>query len=82
MKKTISIFSILFGLIFIHSCRQEEENQTIEELKDYNTLKQRSTAKITDSANVTVNEIELGDDDTIDEGDPPPKNGGQWKVQH
>lgn len=82
MKKTISITLALIGVLFNTSCRQDNES-ILEPSEEKTILNKTVTSKIGDST-VTSNSTEFGDIiiDEGGEGDPPPKKGGQWKVQN
>lgn len=83
MKKIISIISttitILAGIVFLNSCRQENEDPMYEnELRSTNSIMKES-GKNSDSLQELSNLNEF--DGEIDYNDPPPKNGGQWKIK-
>ncbi len=83
MKKIISIISsiitILAGTVFMNSCRQQDDERTLDpnpsRMKSVNNV----NSKISDSMRQTSIPQKL--DEEIVETDPPPKNGGQWKVR-
>lgn len=74
MKKIISLISIL-AITALVSCRQQDEDLIVEmqnvETLNHNNRKFSDTIKAQNTTNgSTVN---------LEGGDPPPKNGGQWK---
>lgn len=83
MKKTISIIITIITLFTAYSCRQQDDEVNQDQTHE-NMLSNRSiSAKEVDSIRTSSNYDEIGDDTTILEGgdgDPPPKNGGQWKI--
>lgn len=85
MKKIISIISsiitILAGIVFMHSCRQQDDDQALEQDFKFEKSISKLSNRIADSLNQVSNSGEF-DAAEIDYKDPPPKNGGQWKIKN
>jgi sensor domain CHASE-containing protein len=77
MKKIILSILILAGIISLHSCREQDEDQVMDMQIQNKASSMKETNKDTDSTNITV----LTDLDGTLETDPPPKDGGQWKTR-
>ena len=72
MKKLISIFSVII-LLSVISCRLQDENlETWEPVND--ATQQSAQRKTTDSTTIKSSAV-------LNEGDPPPKNGTQWRTK-
>lgn len=72
--------TILAGIVFLNSCRQNDEDQNFDyQLKGKDAVKNESS-KSSDSIQELSNLNEF-DEKEIDYQDPPPKNGGQWRVK-
>ncbi len=73
MKSIISKLTIALGVLFLTSCREIDEVIT-----EAQPISSKTTEDILNQKNdsVKTNNI-LGID--VSEGDPPPKNGQQWK---
>lgn len=79
MKKTISIILTLIALYTIHSCRQQNDELNQEEKMENISSNRSITSKEEDSIKTISTYDGIGDGTTHD-GDPPPKNGGQWRI--
>ncbi|MNK94136.1 hypothetical protein D3C87_1143290 [compost metagenome] len=81
MKKIISIISILAGIVIMHSCTQEDE-EPVMAVKNESLKTMAKEGKIgADSINqVQIYQSEVDEGGAL-EGDPPPKNQGQWRVK-
>ncbi|WP_124533437.1 MULTISPECIES: hypothetical protein [Bacteroidota] len=83
MKKIISIIStiitILAGIVFMHSCRQQDDDQALDQdfkiEKSGSKLSNRNADSLQQASN--TDEFGVGE---FEYKDPPPKNGGQWKI--
>jgi hypothetical protein len=84
MKKIISIIStiitILAGIVFMNSCRQQDDDQTFDQSNLLREPISRMSNKYSDTLLQSSNFNEF-DESGIDYKDPPPKNGGQWKIK-
>ncbi|SFN24635.1 hypothetical protein SAMN05421594_1807 [Chryseobacterium oleae] len=78
MKKIISSLCIVIIISAVSSCRQEDE----ESIRDFNH--ENSKNNVLQKNADTLNAVAVpGDKDNevpvVVKGDPPPKNGQQWK---
>lgn len=80
MKKAISIILTIITFYTIHSCRQENDDVNQEEKKENLSSDRSITAKEEDSIKTISTYGGIDDGTTIPDGDPPPKNGGQWRI--
>nr|WP_199158668.1 hypothetical protein [Pedobacter sp. ASV2] len=79
MKKIISSILIIAGIVALHSCRQPDEDQVEDiQIQNYQSS-MKGTTKDSDSTNTTMLTEPSNHEVTIDT-DPPPKDGGQWKM--
>ncbi|WP_157885968.1 hypothetical protein [Chryseobacterium glaciei] len=77
MKTIISSILIIAGMITMHSCRQQDEEQEMDlKIQDKEALS-TETYKNSDSTEVNVR-LENPIEGTIDT-DPPPKDRDQWR---
>ena len=82
MKKTISIILTVIALYIIHSCRQEND-ETYQEVRKENLSSYRSiTSKEEDTIKTISTYDGIDEGTTTHDGDPPPKNGGQWRIMN
>ncbi|QIH34471.1 hypothetical protein [Sphingobacterium sp. DR205] len=81
MKKIISIIPILAGIVFMNSCRQQEDEQYYDEQMNSTKIMGKEIKKHADSVQQTSFQSEYDENGNIIT-DPPPKNGGQWKIQN
>lgn len=81
MKKIISIIStiitILAGIVFINSCRQQDDDQTFDQGHQIREPLCKTSNKDSDTLQQSSHFNEFHESET-DYKDPPPKNGGQW----
>lgn len=83
-KITSTIFTLVL-IISLGSCRQQDDDYTMEEFTPHNnsTILKTQANKDTDSTRVSNNTLNDNNgpknNETV-ETDPPPKNGQQWKT--
>lgn len=80
MKKTISIISTIIVLFTAYSCRQQDDEINQEQTQRDMLSNKSISSKEVDSIKTLSTYEEIGEGTTIPDGDPPPKNGGQWKI--
>lgn len=78
MKKIILSILSIAGIISLYSCREMDEEQSVDMQIQSKQSSMNETYKESDSTNSTVltGGVKPGD---IVEPDPPPKDGGQWR---
>lgn len=79
MKKIILSLLIIAGIISLHSCREQDEDQVADVKIQSTQSSMKETNKDSDSTN-TIMLIQQSNLDGTKETDPPPKDGGQWKI--
>jgi hypothetical protein len=85
MKTIISSILIMAGIIFLHSCRQENEELGVDTQVQYSKSTDADVHRDSDTINTaaypgTFNTSEDPDDGTT-LTDPPPKDGDQWRIK-
>jgi len=81
MKKIISIIPVLAGIVFMHSCGQQDDEQYYNEPIKSSKIIGKESEKHPDSLHQTSVQIGFDENGNI-LTDPPPKNGGQWKIKN
>ncbi|MDN5477825.1 MAG: hypothetical protein L0G39_12890 [Chryseobacterium sp.] len=79
MKKIILSLLTIAGIISLHSCREQDEEQVADIQIQSRQPSMKETNKDSDSIN-TIVPTQQSYVDGIKETDPPPKDGGQWKI--
>lgn len=79
MKKIILSLLTIAGIISLHSCREQDEDQVADIQIQSRQPSMKETNKDSDSINTIVPTQQSYVDGTK-ETDPPPKDGGQWKI--
>lgn len=82
MKKTISIISTIIALFTAYSCRQQDDEINQEQTQRDMLSNKSISSKEVDSIKTLSTYEEIGEGTIIPDGDPPPKNGGQWKISN
>lgn len=85
MNKIIStiftMFTILAGIVSMNSCRQQEIEDLSELQMTHEHQMRNASSRTSDTLGKPTNSHEFGESD-IDYKDPPPKNGGQWRIKN
>jgi hypothetical protein len=78
MKKIILSILTITGIISLHSCREMDEEQSVDMNIQSRQSSMKETYKESDSTNSIVLTGGVKPGETV-EPDPPPKDGGQWR---
>jgi hypothetical protein len=82
MKTIISSILIITGIITMHSCREQDEDMGTDiqvQSKDPLEIQKDGDSVITAYSEVRSGTEDFDDGTTIT--DPPPKDGGQWRIR-